>query len=68
MHQNDEIRVMVGVIENCIKENKIEFLANLIVKLQKEYQDIASLSTDGEYQITWTHHQVLDFLTYQSKR
>ena len=67
MHQNDEIRTMVGVIENCIKENKIEFLANLIVTLQKEYQEVASLSTDGEYQVTWTHHQTLDYLTYQRK-
>ena len=67
MHQNDEIRTMVGVIENCIKENKIEFLANLIVTLQKEYQELASLSTDGEYQVTWTHHQALDYLTFQRK-
>ena len=67
MHQNEEVRVMIGVIENCIKEDKLEFLANLIVTLQKEYQEIAKLSTDGEYEVTWTHHQTLDYLTYQRK-
>ena len=67
MYQSEETKIMIGVIENCIKENKIEFLANLMVTLQREYREIASLSTDGEYQLTWTHHQTLDYLTFQRK-
>jgi|688.fasta_scaffold594212_3 hypothetical protein len=64
MYQSEEIKIMLGVIQNCIKEDKLEFLANLITTLQKEYQEIASLSTDGEYRSSWTHRQVLDYLTY----
>lgn len=68
MYTKDQINNMIGVIENCIKEDKIEFLATIILNLQREYQEIATLSTDGEYQIGWTHNQVLDHLTYQPKR
>lgn len=60
-----DIAAMLVVIEDCIKKDKLEFLANVICKLQKEYQEVCELSTDGEYQITWTHKQVLDYLTYQ---
>lgn len=64
---NNEIAAMEEVIKECIKNNKITFLANLICTLQKEYQEVSELCTDGEYQITWTHKQVLDYITYQPK-
>lgn len=63
--QDKEIQEMVIVINECIKNNKIEFLANIICKLQNEYKEVCELSTDGEFQPTWTHQQVLDYLTYQ---
>jgi hypothetical protein len=65
--QDKEIKEMVVVINECIKNNKIEFLANVICKLQREYREICELSTDGEFQLSWTHEQVLDYLTYQNK-
>ena len=68
MHQDEEMRNMVEVIDHCILNDKKEFLASLIIKIQREYKEIAALSTDGEYQITWTHNDLLDYLTYQPKR
>jgi len=68
MCQSTEIKDMIAMINNCITNDKLEFLATLIVNLQTEYQEIAALSTDGEYKTNWTHHQVLDYLTYQNKR
>ena len=39
-------------------------IAAVLLKLQAEYVDIALLATDGHYdQATWTHKNVLDFLT-----
>jgi hypothetical protein len=39
-------------------------IAAILLKLQSEYVDIALLATDGHYdQATWTHKNVLDFLT-----
>lgn len=63
-----ETKEMMHIINECIKNDKIEFLANLIINLQTEYQEIALLSTDGEFQTSWTHKMVMDHLTYQSKR
>jgi hypothetical protein len=61
-----EFLQMLKIVEECVKNNKTEFLAKLICKLQNEYQEVCTLSTDGEYQTSWTHTMVLDYLTYQS--
>jgi hypothetical protein len=65
---DQQILEMIVIINECIKNDKLKFLANMIVKLQEEYQEIAKLSTDGEYEVTWTHEQLLNFLTYLPKR
>lgn len=63
MDENKEnIRMLV---EEAIKYHKIDFLVTLITKFQAEYIDIAKLATEGQYQISWTHKQVLDFITYE---
>jgi hypothetical protein len=62
-----EIQTMLAIVEDCVKNNKLEFLASVLFKLQREYKEVCELSTDGDYQVTWTHQQVLDYLTYQHK-
>jgi hypothetical protein len=62
-----DIGPMLAVIEDCIKKDQLEFLAHIICKIQKEYQEVCELASDGEYQVSWTHRQVLDYLTYQQK-
>lgn len=66
MHQDNDYQIMMELIQECIKNNKLEFLAKLMVKLQNEYYEIASLSTNGEFQPSWTHTQLLDYITYES--
>jgi hypothetical protein len=61
------VKETLDLIEECIYSNKLEFLAELIVKLEMEYIDIARLATDDNYQISWTHTQVLDYITYEQK-
>jgi len=61
--QNFEISEMLAIIDECIKTDRLTFLANMILTLQKDYQEVASLSTDGEYRSNWSHKQVLDYLT-----
>lgn len=62
-----DIEEMTQVVKECIKNNKLIFLATLICKLQKDYEDLAKLSTEGNYKPTWTHKEVLDYLTYEQK-
>ena len=63
MHNDNE--ALKALVEEAIRLHKIDFLVTLINKLQNEYIDIAKLATDGQYQISWTHKQVLDFITYE---
>lgn len=60
---SSDIENMLNLINNCIKSNKLEFLANVILKLQKEYIEICELSTDGEFKPDWTHEKVLNYLS-----
>ena len=64
---NHDTKMALSLIEDCIHKNKLEFLAELIVRLEKEYIEIARLSTDDNYQENWTHKEVLDYLTYEQK-
>ena len=68
MEENkQDVDEMLQLINECIKNNNLTFVATLICKLQKDYEDIARLSTDNNYSPTWTHKQVLDYITYEQK-
>lgn len=62
-----ELQEMIDLVEECIKLNKTHFLANVLYKIKKEYQQVCELSTDGAYKTSWTHKMVLDHLTYEPK-
>lgn len=62
-----ELKAIQSLVEECIKNNKNEFLANLIYILQQNYKELASLATDGNYHDGWSHTQVLDHITYETR-
>jgi hypothetical protein len=59
----DAIRKLIG---DSIYSKNEEVIANLIFRLEKEYVELAELSTYGEYKRNWTHKQVLDFVTKET--
>lgn len=61
------VKETLDMIEECVFSNKLEFLAELIVRLEMEYIDIARIATDDNYDTNWTHIQVLDYMTYEQK-
>lgn len=65
--EEHDITAMLAVITDCIQKNKLELLASIICKLQREYTEICELATDGEYQPTWSHKHVLDYITYYQR-
>lgn len=67
MDNNDDILEMTQLINECVKNDQVEFFAGIVCKLQREYKEVCELSTDGDFQSTWTHQQVLDYLTYQNR-
>lgn len=67
MNNTQRVDDVLKIINECIRTNKLDFIANLIVTLQNDYTDLARLTTDGNYQPNWTHKQTLDYLTYEQK-
>jgi len=52
------------LVNDCYISNNGNILAELILKLENDYVELAELSTDGAYNRSWTHEEVLDYLTY----
>jgi hypothetical protein len=51
------------LVSDCIIAHQETIIVRLIVELEKNYKEIAKLSTLGEYKDDWTHEQVLDYIT-----
>jgi hypothetical protein len=51
------------LVNECIVTHNEAILVELIYRLEKEYVDIALLSTMGEYKGGWTHEEVLNYIT-----
>ena len=54
------------LVQDCFIAHQEIILIKLIVQLEKEYKEIAQLSTLGEYNPNWTHKEVLDYITYNT--
>jgi hypothetical protein len=61
-----DLEAIREVVFEAIRTHNEEFLIELIYKLQEEYNDIAKLSTMGEYKSTWTHKKTLDYITKET--
>lgn len=53
------------LVVECVKNNKVDFLSNLIYTLQQNYIELAQLSTDDNYNESWTHIKTIDFITHE---
>lgn len=62
-----ELEDIKNLVDECIKNNKLDFLSNLVYTLQQNYKDLATLATDGNYHSGWNHTRVLDYLTYETR-
>ena len=60
IYRLDSIRKLMS---DSITSHNEEVIVSLIFKLEKEYVELAELSTMGEYKRNWTHQQVLDYVT-----
>jgi hypothetical protein len=67
MNKQERLEQLMKLISECMLEGKVGFLANLIVNLENQYHELATLSTDGKYKEDWTHTKVLDYLTYANR-
>lgn len=66
MSKDKKLVDIQNLVIECIENDKIDFLSNLIFTLQKNYTELAELCTEGNYHEGWSHDRVLDFITYES--
>lgn len=53
------------LVEKAIDEHNIKQIVKLLARLQFDYQELATLTTDGNYNEGWTHTQILDYFTLE---
>ena len=63
---NNREQEISQLVQDCLIAHQEIILIKLIVQLEKEYKEIAQLSTLGEYNPNWTHKEVLDYITYNT--
>jgi len=51
---------------DCQIAHQEAIIVQLIYRLEKEYKELAMLASLGEYQDTWTHQKLLDYVTYET--
>ena len=59
-------KAIASLVDDCIIAHQETIIVKLIAELEKDYQELAELATLGEYTPSWTHKQVLDFVTYET--
>lgn len=60
---HDDLRELVY---ECILTHNEEVLISLLIRLEKEYIDIAKVATFGKYHTDWSHEETLNYITYET--
>lgn len=63
MRREDAIEVLVS---DCIIAHQEAIIVKLIAQLEEEYEELALLASMGEYKGSWTHRDLLDYITYET--
>ena len=58
-------KAIENLVMDCILAHQESIIVKLIFELERDYTELASLATMGQYQSDWTHKEVLDFVTYE---
>jgi len=61
--QKTRIDLIRELVEECFLTHNEEVLVKMIFNLEKDYREVAVLSTLGEYNDSWTHQQLLNYIT-----
>jgi len=64
--EDDKMLNVTDLVFECIATHNELILVELITRLEKEYVEIAELSTLGKYKNDWSHEDVLNFITYET--
>ena len=65
-NESNREKILRELVTDCFVAHQPEIIIRLLIQLEDEYLEIAKLATMGEYKTTWTHKQVLDYITYET--
>ena len=60
---DEDIKKVIRQIIEWVDDGNAEMVAKFMLHLKEEYVELATLATRGEYGRSWTHKQILDFVT-----
>ena len=60
---DEDLAKVIKQIIKWVEDGNAEMVAKFMLHLKDEYVELATLSTQGEYRRSWTHKQILDFVT-----
>jgi len=60
---DEDIKKVIRQIIEWVDDGNAEMVAKFMLHLKEEYVELATLATRGEYRRSWTHKQILDFVT-----
>lgn len=63
---NEREKAIADLVSDCLIAHQERIIVKLIAELEKDYEELAKLSTMGEYTSNWTHQEVLDYITYET--
>ena len=59
----ENLEAIRELVNEAISTHNEEFIIQLIYKIQLEYYELARLATLDSFEVTWTHKQLLDYVT-----
>ena len=63
---NSREQAIENLVLDCIVAHQESIIVKLITELESNYIELAKVSSMGEYQSSWTHKQLLYFITYET--
>ena len=64
--KSNKLENIEQLVYDCISTNNEIIIVELIERLQEEYIELAQLSSYGEYKTSWSHLDLLNYLTYNT--
>ena len=54
------------LVNDCVISNNTVILTQLILQFEKDYKELAELTTFGMYKDDWTHTELLNYITEET--
>ena len=59
----EDLKKIVKQIIAWVENGDAEVAAKFMLHLKAEYVELATLATNGAYRSSWTHKEIMDFVT-----